>query len=159
MLIGGLRQGDAPATVYFNILVARVYRKQLTTLDVCGVLFAVANDLRGLDPPRVIEEIAEVLPKVAWEEAGLTTKTTKNKIFVQPSARNGWRRFLESTPPETLLSSSRCTASRTEAPCGTTRIWTATAIGMMTTASTSSASPSAHRLSFSLTCSERGSST
>jgi hypothetical protein len=30
---------------------------------------------------------------------------------------------------------------------------------MMTTASTSSASPSAHRLSFSLTCSERGSST
>jgi len=27
MYIDGLRQGDAPATVYFNILVARVYRK------------------------------------------------------------------------------------------------------------------------------------
>ena len=25
--VDGLRQGDAPATVYFNILVARVYRK------------------------------------------------------------------------------------------------------------------------------------
>ena len=27
MVIDGLRQGDAPATVYFNIMVARVYKK------------------------------------------------------------------------------------------------------------------------------------
>ncbi len=32
MSIDGLRQGDAPATVYFNILAARIYRKQLALL-------------------------------------------------------------------------------------------------------------------------------
>ena len=50
MSIDGLRQGDAPATVYFNILVARVYRKQLALLDGRGVLFAVSDDLR-IQPP------------------------------------------------------------------------------------------------------------
>jgi len=29
----GLGQGDAPATVYLNVLAARVYRKQLHALD------------------------------------------------------------------------------------------------------------------------------
>jgi hypothetical protein len=43
MSIDGLRQGDAPATVYFNIMVTRVYRKQLATLNGRGVLFAVAT--------------------------------------------------------------------------------------------------------------------
>ena len=65
MSIDGLRQGDAPATVYFNILVARVYRKQLATLDGRGVFFAVADDLRVLAPPEVIGEIVEAFPKVA----------------------------------------------------------------------------------------------
>ena len=88
----------APATVYFNIPVARVYRKQMATLDGCGVLFAVADVMRVLGPPEAIGKIVEAFPKVACEEAGLTTQTTKNKIFVQPSARNGWHRFLESTP-------------------------------------------------------------
>ena len=69
MSIDGLRQGDAPATIYFNILVARVYKKQLATLDGRGVLFAVSDDLRVLGPPEVICEIVEAFPKVAWEEA------------------------------------------------------------------------------------------
>jgi hypothetical protein len=46
----------------------------------------------------------EVFLKVAWEEAGLTTQTKKNKIFVQPSARSEWRQFLESTPRNPSLS-------------------------------------------------------
>jgi len=98
MSVDGLRQGDAPATVFFNILVARVYRKQLATLNGRGVLFMVADDLRVLCPPDVIGEIVEAFPKVGWEEAGLTTQTKKNRMFVQPSARNGWRQFLESNP-------------------------------------------------------------
>ena len=103
MSIDGLRRGDAPTTVYLNILVARVYKTQLATLDGRGVLFEVADDLRVLDPLEVIGEIVESFPKVAWEEAGLTTQTSKNKIFVQPSARNGWRRFLETTPRDHAL--------------------------------------------------------
>jgi hypothetical protein len=95
MSIDKLRQGDAPATVYFNIQVARVYRKRLATLDGRGVIFAVADDMRVVGPPEVIGEIVKAFLKVVWEEAGLTTQTTKTMIFVQPSARNGWRRFLE----------------------------------------------------------------
>ena len=47
----GLRQGDAPATIYFNVPVARVYMKQLRILDGGGVLFAVADDVKILAPP------------------------------------------------------------------------------------------------------------
>ncbi len=82
MSIDGMRQEDAPATVYFNILVARVYRKQFSLLDSRGVLFVVAVDLRTLGPHEVIGEIVESFPKVAWEEAVLTTQTAKSKIFV-----------------------------------------------------------------------------
>jgi hypothetical protein len=103
MSIDGLRQGDAPATVYFNILGARVHRKQLALLDGRGVLFAVSDDLRILAPPPVIREIVEVFPVTAWEEAGFTTQTQKNRIFVQPSARNGWRALLDSTPRDPSL--------------------------------------------------------
>ena len=98
MSIDGLKQGDAPDTVYFNILVARVYKKQLALLDGRGVLFAVSNDLRILAPPGVICEVVEVFPETAWEKAGLTTQTQKNMIYVQPSARNEWRQLLDSTP-------------------------------------------------------------
>ena len=69
----GLRQGDAPATVYFNVLSARIYRKQLQVLDGRGVLFAVAYDVKILGPPEAIKELAEGFPTLAWEEAGLTT--------------------------------------------------------------------------------------
>ena len=43
---------------YFNFLAARVYRKQLRTLDGRGVLFAVADDVTILGPPEVIKEIS-----------------------------------------------------------------------------------------------------
>jgi hypothetical protein len=69
----GLRQGDAPATVYFNVLVARVYRKQLHVLDGSGVLFALADDVKILGPHEVIKEMAKGFLTRAWEEAGLTT--------------------------------------------------------------------------------------
>jgi hypothetical protein len=54
----GLRQGDAPSTVYFNVLAARVYMKQLHILNGRGVLFAVADDVKILGPPAVIKELA-----------------------------------------------------------------------------------------------------
>ncbi len=62
----GRRQGDAPATVYFNVLAARVYKKELRILDGMGVLFAVANDVKILGPPEVINEMAEGFPTLAW---------------------------------------------------------------------------------------------
>ena len=63
----------------------------------------MSDDLRILAPPAVIREIVEVLPVIAWEEACLTTQTLKNKVYVQPSARNGWRSLLESTPRDPSL--------------------------------------------------------
>jgi hypothetical protein len=67
------RHGDAPATIYFNMLAARIYRKQLQVLDGRGALFAVADDVKILGPLEVIKELAEGFPTLAWEEAGLTT--------------------------------------------------------------------------------------
>jgi hypothetical protein len=61
----GLRQGDVPATFYFNVLAARVYKKQLKILDGRGVLFAVADDVKLLGPPKVIAEMAEGFPTLA----------------------------------------------------------------------------------------------
>jgi len=113
MSIDGLRQGAAPATVYFNILAARVYRKQLALPNSKGVLFAVADDLKILAPPTVIFEVVEVFPETAWEEAVLTAQTQKNKIYVQPTARNGWRQLLDSPPPATPLDLSKFSVSRT----------------------------------------------
>ena len=66
----GLRQGDAPATVYFNVLAARIYRKKLQVLDGRGVLFAVADDVRILRPLEVIKELTKGFPTLKWEEAG-----------------------------------------------------------------------------------------
>jgi hypothetical protein len=49
----GLRQGDAPVTAYFNVLAARVYKKQLTTLNERGVLFAIVDNVKIIAfPPR-----------------------------------------------------------------------------------------------------------
>ena len=111
MSIERLRQGDAPDTVCFNILVARVYRKQLALLDGRRVLFSIADDLRILAPSVVIGENVEAFPKVAREEAGLATQTAKNIIFAHPSARNGWLLFW-SPLPATLLLPCKLTASR-----------------------------------------------
>ncbi len=98
MYCEGLRQGDAPATVYFNVMASRMYKKQLRMLDGRGALFAVADDVKILGPPEVIAEMAEGFPALAWEEAGLTTQTVKNMIFVKSSAQANWRHFLECTP-------------------------------------------------------------
>jgi len=54
----GLMQGDAPATIYFNVLAARVYMKQLMILDGREVLFTVADNVKLLSPPKVIAEMA-----------------------------------------------------------------------------------------------------
>ena len=42
--------------------------------------------------------MAEGFRSLAWEEAGLTTKTAKNRIFVQSSAQAKQSRFLDVTP-------------------------------------------------------------
>ena len=81
----GLMHGDAPTIVYFNVLAARVYKKQLRILDGRGVMFAVADDVKLLGPPEVIVEMAECFPALACEEAGLTTQTVKNRVYVQSS--------------------------------------------------------------------------
>jgi len=77
---------------------AKVYMKQLAFLDGRGVLFAIDDDVKILAPPAVIGKIVEVFAEVAWAEAGLATQTVTDKIFVQPSAREVWRHFLEPTP-------------------------------------------------------------
>jgi hypothetical protein len=97
-----LRQGDAPATIYFNVLASRVYKKQLHILNGRGVLFAVADDVKILGPPAVIKDLAEGFPTLAWEEAGLATQTVKNRIFVESSAQARWSHFLEVTPRNAL---------------------------------------------------------
>jgi hypothetical protein len=45
----------------------------------------------------VIKELAEGFPTRAWEDAGLTTQTVKNRIFVQSSAQATWSHFLAVT--------------------------------------------------------------
>ena len=69
------------------MLAARVYRKHLQILNGRGAFFAVADDVKILGPLAVIKELAEGFPTLAWEEAGLTTQTVKNHIFVQSSAQ------------------------------------------------------------------------
>ena len=81
MSTDGIRQGDAPGIVFFNILTARIYRKQLATLDGRGVLFAVSDDVKIGAPPNVIGEIVDSIADIAWSEAGLTTQVVKNRIY------------------------------------------------------------------------------
>ena len=98
----GLRQGDAPATVDFNVLAARVYRKQLQALDGRGFLFTLENDVEILGPPEVIKELVEGFPALACQEAGLTTQTVKNRIFVKSFAQARCINFIAVTPRNTL---------------------------------------------------------
>jgi hypothetical protein len=102
MCCEGLGQGDAPVTIYFNVLLARVYMKQLEVLRGRGVLQAMADDVKIMAPLEEIGEMAESFPALAWEEAGLTTQKIKNRIFVQPTARPNWCKYLESTPRKAL---------------------------------------------------------
>ena len=51
MSIDRFRQGDAPASIFFNILAPRIYRRQLATLNGRGVLFAIVDDVKITAPP------------------------------------------------------------------------------------------------------------
>ncbi len=53
-------------------------------------MFAVADDVKLLGPLEVIAQMAKCFPSMAWEEAGLTTQTVKNRVYVQPSAQSNW---------------------------------------------------------------------
>ena len=52
-----------------------------------GRVICCSGRCQDLGPPEVIKEMAEGFPTLAWEEAGLTTQTVKNRIFVQSSAQ------------------------------------------------------------------------
>jgi hypothetical protein len=93
-----LVQGDAPATIYFNVLAARVYTKRMVLLRGRGVLFVVADDVKIMGPPQVIGELARSFPSLVWEEAELATQTVKNRVFVHPTPMASWCRFLDSSP-------------------------------------------------------------
>ena len=46
--------------------------------------------------------MAEGFPTLAWEDAGMTTQTVKNRTFVQSSAQARWSHFIAVTPCNTL---------------------------------------------------------
>ena len=48
------------------------------------------------------KELVESFPTIVWEEAGLTTQTIKNLIFVQQLARAKWGHYLDLTPRKSL---------------------------------------------------------
>ena len=64
-----------------------IYKKQLSTLNGPGALFATVGDMKILALPEVIGEMTKGFPSLAWKEEGLATQTVKSRIFVQPSAR------------------------------------------------------------------------
>ncbi len=49
-------------------------------------------------PPAVLAEIVGMLHALAMSEAGLTTHASKNRIYVQPSARAAWVAYLDANP-------------------------------------------------------------
>jgi hypothetical protein len=66
-------------------------------------VFAKADDVKIAAPPAVIAEIVDTFSEVAWHEAGLSTQVIiKNRIYVQPAARDEWCHFLDSTPRDHL---------------------------------------------------------
>jgi hypothetical protein len=62
-------------------LAARIYRRQLATLNGRGVLFAIVDDVKITAPPAITSEIMETFSEVAGHDAGLTTQVVKNKIY------------------------------------------------------------------------------
>jgi len=94
----GLRQGETAANVFFNILAARLYRAFTKILNGRGILLGLADDCNILAPPEVLDEVVRQLPALAMSEAGLTSQATKNRIYVQPSARATWIAYLEECP-------------------------------------------------------------
>ena len=102
MSVEGLRQGDAAASIYFNIIAARVYREVIKLLAGRGILLAIADDVKIVAPPAVLAEVAAVFPDLAWTEAGLETQAVKNRVFVQESAREAWLEYLETNEESPL---------------------------------------------------------
>ena len=49
-------------------------------------------------PPAVLAEIVGKLPTLAMSEARLTTQASKNRVYVQPSARAAWVAYLDANP-------------------------------------------------------------
>ena len=94
----GLRQGETTTNVFFNIVAARLYKAFSVILNERGILPCLADDCNILGSPDVVNEVVQQLPALAMSEAGLTTQTTKNKIYVQPSARTAWLSYLEENP-------------------------------------------------------------
>jgi hypothetical protein len=90
MSIDGFRQGNAPSSIFFNILAVMICIRQLATLNGKSVLFDIVDDVKIAAPPAIIAEIVDIFSDVAWHEAGLTTHVVKNMIYVQPTARAGW---------------------------------------------------------------------
>jgi hypothetical protein len=60
-----------------------------------GILLAIADVVKICSPPSVLAEIVNKLPALAMSEVGLTTQASKNRVYIQPSARAGWIAFLE----------------------------------------------------------------
>ncbi len=61
MFVNGFRQVGVLASIFFNILAARIYRlRQLATLGGRGVLFAIVDDVKIAAPPNVIAEIVDL---------------------------------------------------------------------------------------------------
>ena len=70
----------------------------MKTTDDRGTLFTLADDVNIAGPPAVLAEIVAKLPASAMSEAGLTTQTSKSRVYVHPSAQNVWTSFLDDHP-------------------------------------------------------------
>ena len=67
-------------------------------LDGRGVLLAIAIDVKICASSSDLAKIVAKLPALAMSEVGLTTQAIKNRVFVQPSARDEWVAFLDANP-------------------------------------------------------------
>ncbi len=84
--------------MFFNILSAKLYRAFMKILNGRRILLAISDDVKICCPPSVLAEVVDKLPALAMSEAGLKTQASKNRVYVQPSARAGWVAFLEANP-------------------------------------------------------------
>jgi hypothetical protein len=75
-----------------------LYRAFLKVLNGRGILLAIVDDVKICCPPSVLAEIVDKLPALAMSETGLTTQASKNRIYVQPSARAAWITYLDANP-------------------------------------------------------------
>jgi hypothetical protein len=120
----GLMHGDAQAIIYFNVLATRVYKKQLRIQDGRGVLFAVADDVKLVGPQKITANMAEVFPTLAWEEADLTTKMVKSRIYVKSSwiSHHGMRNRTSRNMTSRTEARGWTPLTLTSKGCGWTRI-------------------------------------